>query len=212
MNEEQQSPQPEASQQTAASPDVPPQEATASHQPPPQTPPGFQAPPEQRGSWTRIGRQAFDPRHKSPRLAAFLSIAPGVGQLYVGYYVRGFVLASTFLFTMLFAVNAPGYLEPIPGFATFFIWLFNIIDAGRMAALYNHALAGSDRIRLPENFEVPSMGGSMGGGALLVVFALLALSNTLFGFSLEWLESWWPIFPLGLGLYLLARGVMDRAA
>jgi hypothetical protein len=183
-------------------------------QPAPQPERSPQAPPpgSSGGSWTAVGRQAFDPRRKSPRLAAFLSIAPGVGQLYIGYYVRGFVLAATFLFMLLFAVNAPGYMDPIPGFATFFIWLFNVIDAGRMAALYNHALGGSDRISLPEDFEVPSMGGSIGGGALLVLFGVIALSHTLFGLSLQWLESWWPVFPIGLGVYLLARGYLDRSA
>lgn len=168
--------------------------------------------PMERTAWNDVGRQAFDPRRKSPRLAAALSAVPGVGQVYVGYYVRGFVLASTFLFMLLFAANAPGYMDPVPGFAVFFVWLFNVIDAGRMAALYNHALAGSDQIRLPEDFEVPAVGGSIGGGALLVLFGLIALSNTLFGMSLEWLESWWPVFPLGLGLYLVARGYMDRNA
>lgn len=168
--------------------------------------------PAERVAWNDVGRQAFDPRRKSPRLAAFLSTAPGVGQIYVGYYVRGFVMASTFLFLLLFAVNAPRYMEPIPGFAALFVWLFNVIDAGRMAALYNHALGGSDRIQLPEDFEVPAMGGSIGGGVLLVLFGVVALSNTLFGMSLEWIEAWWPIFPLGLGLYLVVRGYMERNA
>ena len=32
-----------------------------------------------------------DPRSKSPALAAILSMMPGLGQVYIGYYQRGFV-------------------------------------------------------------------------------------------------------------------------
>lgn len=181
--------------------------------PPVRHEPAALAPPAPaRGSWSDTERQAFDPRRKSPRFAALLSVVPGVGQVYVGYYVRGFVLAATFLGALMIAINAPSSLEPVPGFAVFFVWLFNVIDAGRMAALYNYALAGSDRIQLPEDFQVPAMGGSIVGGAVLVLFGVIALSNTLFGMSLEWIESWWPVFPIALGAYLVARGVLDRAA
>ena len=54
------------------------------------------------------------------------------------------------------------------------------------------------------------MGGSIVGGALLTAFGLIALSHTALGFRLDWLDLWWPVFPLALGGYLLARGVMDR--
>jgi hypothetical protein len=90
--------------------------------------------------------------------------------------------------------------------------VFNLIDAGRMAALYNHAAAGTSVFELPEDFKLPRMGGSIIGGGILLVFAAIALSNTLFGFSLDWLESWWPVFPFAIGAYLFVRGVMDYSA
>ena len=36
-----------------------------------------------------------DPRRKKPFLASVLSIMPGLGQVYVGYYKQGFVNAIT---------------------------------------------------------------------------------------------------------------------
>jgi hypothetical protein len=184
---------------------------------PPQAQPAQPMPPAAPPRWGRGAaqsgqRQAFDPRSKSPRLAAFLSAIPGLGQVYTGYYVRGFVIAATFLFMLMFASNAPSSLEPIPGFAAFFLWIFNVIDAGRIAALYNQALSGADSFTMPNDFKLPAMGGSIGGGGILLVFGLVALTNTLFGVSLEWLEYWWPIFPIALGGYLVGKGVMDRAA
>jgi len=157
-------------------------------------------------------RQPFDPRDKSPRIAAAMSVVPGLGQIYIGYYVRGFVTAATFILMVYMANQVPGDIAPIFGFSAAFVWMFNIIDAGRTAALYNHSIAGVESIELPENFKMPATGGSLVGGTLLTAFGLLALSNTALGFSLLWLESWWPVFPLALGVYLITASLKERSS
>jgi hypothetical protein len=167
------------------------------------------APSSPSGSWHPNQEQRFDPRRKSPILAAVLSMFPGVGQVYIGYYVRGFVIAAIFAFTFVVAAYSREPVGPLLAMGCVFLWIFNIIDAGRMAALYNHAAAGVDTLSMPEDISLPRMGGSIVGGAILLVFGLIALSNTAFGYSLRWLEDWWPLFPLALGLYLFARGVID---
>jgi len=164
------------------------------------------------GIWQPTLDQRFDPRRKSPPMAAVLSIFPGLGQVYIGYYVRGFVIAAVIGLTFAVAVESREPIGPLLALACVFLWLFNIIDAGRMAALYNHAAAGVDAVQMPEDFKLPKMGGSIVGGATLLLFGAIALSNTAFDFSLDWLEDWWPLFPLALGAYLLARGVMDHQA
>lgn len=164
------------------------------------------------GTWHPAQDQRFDPRRKSPPLAAALSIFPGLGQLYIGYYVRGFVIAAIFGLTFAVATESREPVGPLLAMGCVFLWAFNIIDAGRMAALYNHAAAGVDAISMPEDFKLPRMGGSIVGGAVLLVFGAIALSNTAFNYPLEWLDDWWPVFPLALGLYLFARGVMDYMA
>jgi hypothetical protein len=164
------------------------------------------------GLWHPTQGQMFDPRRKSPLLAAVLSVFPGVGQLYIGYYVRGFVVAAIFLVTVATGGNSSDPVAPVLGMFAAFLWVFNVIDSGRMAALYNHAAAGTDTVELPEDFKLPKMGGSIIGGAVLLVFGAIALSNTAFGYSLDWVEVWWPVFPFALGAYLFARGVMDFMA
>jgi len=154
-------------------------------------------------------RQLFDPRRKSPFLAAVLSVVPGLGNVYIGHYMRGFTIAGTIAVIILFAAESRELIAPILGMAAFFVWLFNIIDAGRMAALYNHAMAGREVMELPEDFKFPKMGGSIVGGAILLVVGVVAISNTMFGISLDWVESWWPVLPIALGGYLLFRGVQD---
>ena len=175
--------------------------AAAAQAPPPQ--------PTAPGMWHPSQGQMFDPRRKSPLLAAAISAVPGVGQLYIGYYVRGFATGLAFLAAILMAASTREPLAPAFGMTAMFIWVFNIIDAGRTAALYNHAAAGADVMEMPEDFKLPGMGGSIVGGGVLLLFGGIALSNTAFGYSLDWLEAWWPVFPLALGVYLFARGVMD---
>jgi hypothetical protein len=161
------------------------------------------------GMWEPSQRQPFDPRRKSPFLAAMLSVIPGVGQLYIGYYMRGFATAASFLTAMATGAAINGVLSPVLVLCGVFIWVFNLIDAGRMAALYNHAAVGSGVLEKPEDFRFPKVGGPILGGVALLLFGGIALSNTAFGYSLEWLEDWWPAFPLALGIYLFVRGVMD---
>jgi hypothetical protein len=164
------------------------------------------------GMWDPSQRQAFDPRRKSPILATVISIVPGIGQIYIGYYLRGFLTAAVFLIFVIASAEMARDLGPPLAMAALFIWIFNLIDAGRMAALYNHAAAGSDRIEMPSDLKLPKLGGSIMGGLILLLFGGIALSNTAFGYPLDWLERWWPAFPAALGLYLLARGVMDAMA
>jgi hypothetical protein len=153
----------------------------------------------------------LDPRVKSPALATVLSLVPGLGQVYVGYYQRGFVHAV--VVAVLFAVLLGDPSEALVGLLVFllvFFWLYNVIDAGRRAALYNFALAGGTDIELPRDFALPTVRGSLAGGLLFMAVGVVALLNTRFGVSLEWIEEWWPAGLIGLGGYLLVRAIADR--
>lgn len=163
--------------------------------------------------WVRRPVGDFDPRHKSPRSAVFLSlIFPGLGQIYTGFYVRGLMIGAAIfvLFNAANQVSNNGF--PIMVWTIMFTWMFSIIDAGRMAALYNYAITGGEEIEMPQDIRLPKMGGSIVAGVVLLSFGGIALSNTLFDVPLAWLDDWWPVFPLALGAYLLARGVMDHLA
>ena len=152
-----------------------------------------------------------DPRRKSPALACILSIMPGLGQVYVGYYSRGFVHAIT-VASIITVLNFEGVraLEPLLAVFLAFFWLYNIIDAGRRAALYNYALAGMANVALPEDFTKVGIGGSILGGAVLVVAGAVLLSKTLFGVSLDWVADWWPVAPILFGVYLIGKAIADR--
>ncbi len=151
-----------------------------------------------------------DPRRKSPALAAMLSAMPGLGQIYVGYYQQGFtnVVVVAALIGML---NARGMspVHPMLGFFLAFFWLYNVVDAFRRATFYNHSLAGLGG-EAPADMKVPTGGGSLVGGIALVALGLLLFANTGLGMSLDWLEQWWPMALVLLGLYLVYSSYRSR--
>ena len=144
-----------------------------------------------------------DPRRKSPFLAGFLSLMPGLGQIYVGYYQRGFLHALVVgVLLSILTEEAAGPLMALGTLFLTFFWFYNVIDAVRRAALYNYALAGGADIELPEDFKVPSLSGSVAGGVTLMAVGLVLLGNTAFGMSLAWVEQWWPVAFIVFGGYL----------
>lgn len=156
---------------------------------------------------------------KSPMLAGLLSLLPGAGQIYVGYYKLGFVHNFVFGATVVFLAAAENTafepLAPALGIFLAFFVIYNVVDAGRRATLYNLALDGVEGIELPNmdlDLSLPNLEGSIAGGVALIVLGVVLLSNTLLGIPLDWLAAWWPVIPLGLGIHLLRKALKERQA
>ena len=187
--------------------------------PPPSPPPAaptYAAPPQTVASHvapTHVG-PAQGLQHKSPFIACALSLMPGVGQIYVGYYRLGFIHNIVFASTiMILNFRLPDAMYPLLGIFLAFFFIYNVVDAGRRAMYYNLALDGVEGIELPSmNLSVPGFGGSLGGGLTLIGVGVVLLSNTLFDVPLEWIESWWPIAPILFGVYLLVKAIQERAS
>lgn len=148
---------------------------------------------------------------KSPLLALVLSALPGLGQVYTGYYRRGFIhaiIAGTII--TLLVNDSLGPLVPLGSLFLSFFWLYNMVDAARRATLINEALAGRSTLELPEDFDLPGLRGSLPGGVALVVLGIVLLMNTRFGVSLEWIEDWWPVAVIGFGGYLIYKAKQER--
>lgn len=150
---------------------------------------------------------------KSVFLACCLSLLPGIGQAYVGYYKLGFIHNVVFAGTiMLLVAGPPETLATFLGIFLAFFFVYNIVDAGRRAGFYNMVVDGAEDVELPDdmNIALPSFGGSIGGGIALIVVGSVLLSNTVFGVSLAWVEDWWPVVPIGLGGYLVWKARQDQ--
>jgi hypothetical protein len=149
---------------------------------------------------------------RSPALAAAFSAVPGLGQVYVGYYPRGFVhiIVVAGIISILASTNDFQPYIPLLGLFLGFFWMYNMIDAARLASLYNRALSGGREPDLPHGFELPGMGGSILGGSVLIAAAFVVLLHTRFGVRLDWLADWWPVFPMVFGVWLVFKAIADR--
>jgi hypothetical protein len=149
-------------------------------------------------------RYVDDPRKKSVMWAVLLSAMPGLGHVYVGYYREAFrSIAVVCLLVLLLSANMLHRVEPpFVMFLVFFI-LFTIVDAGRRASLYNQSLAGLRPMDLPEDMQLAPMRGSLIGGAALIVLGLVFFTNTMFGWSLQWVSRWWPLVFVAGGAWLI---------
>jgi hypothetical protein len=187
---------PDAPQAPPSQPGAPPYGAHAA-----QAPPSWVAP-----RWSN-GR-------KSPALAGILSgFMPGLGQVYLGYYQRGFLHAMVFagVIAALASGTARG-AEPLFGIFMGFFYLYNIVDAVRRASLYNQALAGMNPVAPPEDFKMPSGRPSLLGGLLLTAIGFIFLMHTRFDFDLDWLADWWPAILVLLGAHMVYRATRDKKA
>lgn len=148
-----------------------------------------------------------DPRLKSPVVATLLSIMPGLGQAYLGYYQLGFVnvLVVASLITLL--ANDIGGLTPLVAIFMAFFWLFNLVDAGRRAVLLNQVVTHMETPELPNAIGVK---GRAFGGLLLIAVGVLSIAHIRFGVSLVWLQNWWPAALVVAGVYLVWKAITER--
>ena len=100
---------------------------------PPPPPPAAPAPPAAPVYAPPAPPPVYD--RKSPGLAGFLSVFPGLGHLYLGLYSRAFAIGGAFAVLCVF--NSHGRMQPLFGMATAFLWFFGVIDAVRQAHAIN---------------------------------------------------------------------------
>jgi len=148
---------------------------------------------------------------KSPLAAVVLSALPGLGQVYVGYYQRGFINIAVVAGT-IFLLNQRDFSEftPLLGVFLAFFWVYNMIDAARCATAVNRGAEAGMRPELPELPAAVGGGGNTFAGVILVLLGLVFLGRTVLGISLEWLADWWPMFLVLIGLRMILGGRSGR--
>lgn len=212
------SPEPPHTPPPTTAPDRPAASPLPAAPEPARTPPAPSRPPGERTRYTAHAGATPGLQPKSPVIAGLLSLMPGAGQIYVGYYKVGFIHNVVFGTTIAFLAAGGGpfpvLLPAMAIFLSFFV-IYNIVDASRRATLYNLALDGGEGIDLPSmdmDISLPNVGSSIGGAVVLIVLGVVLLSNTLLGIPLDWLAAWWPVIPLGLGIHLLVKALKERQA
>jgi TM2 domain-containing membrane protein YozV len=141
---------------------------------------------------------------KSPGLAAFLSLFPGLGQVYNGQIARAFVFFFAFVGSIYLTAN--GHEFPF-AFVIPFVYLFNMIDAWKSANAVNARFLGG-RTEPEEDSAVESPVW----GATLVGIGLLVLLNNLGWLDLDRLARWWPLVLIAVGAYFIYASAQSRKA
>ncbi|HPF34657.1 hypothetical protein KDK88_03030 [bacterium] len=148
---------------------------------------------------------------KSPALAVFLSLLPGLGQAYVGHYRQAFL--SVLVFGATIALLSSGDvrgLEPLLGVFIVFFFFFQMIDASRKASLYNQLLERGETMD-PVQDLLPDTGGGLVFGGAMVLVGVLALLHNVFDVSMEWIGDWWPLVLVATGGWLVWRARQEKA-
>ncbi len=147
---------------------------------------------------------------KSPGLAGFLSMFPGLGHLYLGLYQRAFAFAGAFVLLIFF--NSHGRIAVLSGPATFFLWVFAIIDAVRQAKAINHGFVSESGFAAAPQLRRASEGtGSLTWGVILVGLGALWLVDRYVDIDWSFMENWGgPAALILLGLVLVVSHVRRK--
>ena len=181
---------------TAADEPQPP-EAPPTQAPPAQSPPplGATAPPPPRASAYE------DPKAPNPVLAGVLGIFPGLGAVYNGQYVKGFIHVIIFGLLMSIA-DGGGFAVPIV--ALFFLYM--PIEAVRTA----QAMRRGEQVDELSGLAGPLLKASSRSpvvGLGLILFGIFALLVNLEIFSFQDIKPFWPVVLIAFGAYQLFVGL-----
>ena len=139
---------------------------------------------------------------KSPGLAAFLSLFPGLGQVYNGQIARAFVFFFAWVGSIY--LTASGHEFPF-AFVIPFVYLYNLIDAWKgSTAINTRFLGGKTEPEEDAGVESPVW------GALLALLGILILFNNLGWLDLERLARWWPLLLIAVGAYFVYASVQQK--
>jgi len=140
---------------------------------------------------------------KSPAVATFLSLFPGLGQVYNAQPAKALVFF--FAWVGCIYLTAQGNEMPF-AFGIPFVYLYNLVDAYRSAAAINaRALGRPGAVALESTAESPAWGATLAGLGLLLLF------NNLGWLDLERWARYWPALLILAGAGLLATSLKKQA-
>lgn len=147
---------------------------------------------------------------KSPGLAGFLSMFPGLGHLYLGLYQRAFAFAGAFCILIFF--NSHGRIAVLSGPATAFLWFFAIIDAVRQAKAINRGFVSESGFATEAQIRRTSEGtGSLTWGVILVGLGSLWIIDRYVEIDWSFMEEWGgPAALILLGLVLVISHIRRK--
>jgi len=146
---------------------------------------------------------------KSPGLAGFLSMFPGLGHLYLGLYQRAFAIGGAFILAIAFTSHgrAGEFFGPVIAF----IWFFAIIDAVRQAKAINRGQLAEQGFAGEHQLKAAAGTGGLTWGVILVGLGSLWLIDRYVDIDWSFMEEWGgPAAFILLGVILIASHIRKR--
>jgi len=139
---------------------------------------------------------------KSPGLAGFLSLFPGLGAIYNGQVSKGFLFII--IFAGLITLQEHAGLQPFVGLLLPAFIIYAIIDAVQTAKRINMGAAGGEEVEKIKE-EVPQVvrTGSIFWGLILLVLGVILLLANFDVINYDTLLDFWPVLVIILGLKLV---------
>lgn len=154
--------------------------------------------------------------HKSPAIATFLALYPGLGHLYTGLYRRGVFFFGLSLGCVILIAFAE-----LPAFAFLlsFVWLFNLMDAHRQTNLVNLGYVTDLGVMGDPDIVSHLTRGLPGWPSALFLmgittfgFGALGLLERLDLWRWSYLEDYWFVLFLAAGAWLILLARRQRKA
>jgi hypothetical protein len=146
---------------------------------------------------------------KSPGLAGFLSMFPGLGHLYLGLYPRAFAVGGAFALGIM--LTSHGRAGEFFGPLIAFVWFFGINDAVRQAKAINRGQVAESGFAPEQQIRKAAEGtGALTWGVILVGVGGLWLADRYVDLDAFWevVGSWGaPAAFILLGLVLIVSHV-----
>jgi len=143
------------------------------------------------------------PTRRAPGLALVLSFFPGLGHLYLGLYQRAVVIFLSFALSIWLAEHAD------LGIVVAFVWFFAVIDGYRQAQILNMGPA-AEPLMSPEQRAKATRRGSLGFGVFLLIVGLVLLYNQFYPIDFSFLQDWWPLLLVAVGVYMVAAHFREK--
>lgn len=140
----------------------------------------------------------------SPGLACLLGIIPGVGAIYNGQYLKGFIHVAILglLISIVNSVHMNGAVAPFV--CLLIIWIIYMpFEAYHTAKKRQMGIAIDEWSSLLPRGSVRGNSSVPAGPVILIVIGVLFLLDNLGLLPLVDLLRYWPLLLIGLGVYLL---------
>jgi TM2 domain-containing membrane protein YozV len=140
---------------------------------------------------------------KSPVLAGFLGLIPGVGAIYNGQVIKGIVFI--FIYAGLISMQQHEAIQPLAAFALTGFVIYLIIDAVQTANRINRLALTGDEVEEEKIEEFPKAmkAGSIFWGAVLMALGFVFLLANFEVISYGTVFDFWPVFIIVIGIKLV---------